>query len=399
MRIIKKEDNTAVMREVVINKMNLYMRRVVKKMIGFDRKKWELEKLFLMDIEKYAQDFSKKHSNDAVLTLRKLKSYTSNWPRKKENKLSKIEKREELKFKNFDLKHLDTAGIVKVLRHRRPDGFDVFYTCVEETLNKIYEFRNKYEGHLDEVVKEQCTTKILIKEIGDLLETIKSSVENLENALKGTKEDTNEYLLMKYSFQVMIEAQNYLSEVKETIEDISNSSIIKDSSMKYTAENLLSYKIFIVYPDVKSDKFRRFCNDSLRMYHALKGAQIYTDIGTISALEAYSLSRDSERKNEAKQIQKTLLEPMLRGQTLQVIDFREEKESKDECDFIDTNCALDEELFLEKIQQISGKICVITDDIDIADGVWKLKANKGIEGFSAVAVKVVDKETVVPYYK
>ena len=57
------------------------------------------------------------------------------------------------------------------------------------------------------------------------------------------------------------------------------------------------------------------------------------------------------------------------------------------------------EQLLDMLQQIDGNICVITDDLEIAKKVWALNANKDMKSFSAVAVKVYNTSSVVPFYE
>ena len=86
---------------------------------------------------------------------------------------------------------------------------------------------------------------------------------------------------------------------------------------------------------------------------------------------------------------------MLRKGTLKVLKFDDVEENDD---YVDISGPSDEERFINTIQQINGNICVITDDPFVANSVWKLNANKDIKNFSAVAVKVYNKQQIVPFY-
>ncbi len=398
MRIIKKENNPAVMRDVVIDGINPYMRRMIENFAKKNRKAWEREAIFLPDIREYAPNFDGVYSKDAVFKLEKLKTFIQNLP-KDPKSLADETQLEKLEFKDLDLDKLDTAAIIKILRHRRPQESEKFYQCLRFVCNKLSILRNQYEGHLDESVKTQCSTEVLIEEVEELQKEFASSVKKFDELIRFGKLSQEDCQTAKDCKQVVSRAERFIAQVKMTLEDISGCKLVKDSAIKYTAENLLAYHVFVVYPNARSDKFRRFCNDSLRVYHALKGSYIYTDTGTVSRLEALSICKDPERRFEAKQIQKTLFEPMLRGKTLRVLRPEEESKDRPDEDFINIDRPCDEDLFLQKLEEVNGNVCIITDDLNIADKVWQLNANADIKTFSAVAVRAVDKINVVPYYK
>lgn len=404
MKIIKAENNAAVIRDIVVAGMNPYLCRIIKALINNDQQNFG-KKVFMCDFEKYKKAPDKSYLSTAIFTFSKLVSFL-NTPIKCISKFSK-EKLKDLKyndlkaelvnakieFKEFDLDELDTAGIIKVINDRIDFDHDTM-KLLWKTLGNLSELRNEYEGHLTQKLKIECSSETVITKVNLLVADLVEGANSLETKIAVISNQTQQEILKKCR-QQLLEAKKFLESVKETIENISSCSIIKDSAIKYTATNLLGYIVFAVYPDINSNKFRRFCNEELMYNQTLKGDCIYTDIGTVSQLEAYALSKNEGKRNEAKQILKELFAPMLRKGTLKVLKFDDVEENDD---YIDISGPSDEERFINTIQQINGNICVITDDPFVANSVWKLNANKDIKNFSAVAVKVYNKQQIVPFY-
>ena len=86
---------------------------------------------------------------------------------------------------------------------------------------------------------------------------------------------------------------------------------------------------------------------------------------------------------------------MQRESFLRVLKLEEEEQEEF---FIDIETKPSEEIFFENLQKIDDNICIITDNISLARKVWELNANSSIPQKSAVAMRVINKETVVPFY-
>ena len=404
MQIIKAESNAAVIRDVVVAGMDPFLCRMIKAFVGNDLLAWSTKKIFLVDLELYKNNPTKHHLPTAIFTFDKLVSYLSpplkrlqNMSEEKLKGLTYNDIKQELLnkqlvFNELDFKDLDTAAIIKILNGRLEFDHDS-EKLLWDPLDTLSELRNKFEGHLTENLKLECTAETVKNKISLLVEKFESVATAFQN--KAASSNSLAATALSTCYQQLLEAATYLSDIKAAIDDISGCEILKDSR-KYTSTNLLRYTIFAVYPNLKSDKFRRFCNDEFRTQHALKGKKFYTDTGTISLLESYSLSKNEEIKGEAKRLLKELFEPLLRVNVLKVIKLDENDENDD---YIDLNTPKDEERFINLIQQINGNICVITDNAYIAKKVWELNANKDMKSFSAVAVKVYNKSSVIPFYE
>ena len=66
--------------------------------------------------------------------------------------------------------------------------------------------------------------------------------------------------------------------------------------------------------------------------------------------------------------------------------------------FIDIESKKDEDLFFEKLQMIDDNVCVITDNIQLAKKIWSLNKNQNVIQKPMVALKVINKETVSPFF-
>ena len=398
MKIIKAENNAAVIRDVIVAGMDPYLCRIIKALVGNDFSKWAYEKMFLEDFEEYKKHPDSSYLPTNVFTFYKLISNLKN-PPKSLKKLPDKElkyltynhvKRElwdtQIEFVEPNLNKIDTAGYIKLIRGRIKYDFDK-QKILWKPLDNILELRNEFEGHLTEEVKLECSVNTVKNKANSLIADLTSAVDTLENVTDN---------VMQTCRQALMEAEKHLRQVLKTVEDISGCEVIKDNSQKYTATNLLKYTIFMAYPNMKSDKFRRFCNDELKTAHTLKGKTLYTDIGTINYLEAYASSKNEDIKNEAKRLIKELFGPMHKAGILKVIKPDGSTESDDYFSMAEIT---PKEQLLDMLQQIDGNICVITDDLEIAKKVWALNANKDMKSFSAVAVKVYNTSSVVPFYE
>lgn len=398
MQIIKAENNAAVIRDVIVAGMNPFLCRIIKALVFKDFSKWAYERIFIEDFEEYKKHPDSSYLSTNIFTFYKLISNLKNPPKSIErlsdkdlkyltyNNVKKELLATKIEFIEPSLNKIDTAGYIKLIRGRINYDFDK-QKILWKPLDNILELRNEFEGHLTEEAKLECSVNVVKAKANSLIADLHSAADTLESLNDN---------VMQNCRQALKDAEKYLRQVLKTVEDIEGCEILKDSSQRYKATNLFKYTIFMVYPNMKSDKFRRFCNDELRIQHTLKGKTLYTDIGTVSYLEAYATSKNEDIKDEAKRLIKELFKPLNSLGILKVIKPDDTNESDD---YISMSEITPKEQFMDMLEQIDGNICVITDDLEIAKKVWSLNANKDMKSFSAVAVKVYNTSSVVPFYE
>ena len=404
-KIIKSENNALVLRDIVVAGMNPYLCRIIKALVGDNFASWGANKVFLEDFKKYRNSPDKSYISTAIFTFHKLVSFfktppaaISKFSAKKLMELEYNDLKKELdgktpEFCEIDLDNLDTAGLLKVINDRVDCDHDT-KKLLWNSLENIKELRNEYEGHLTQALKITCTEETVIEKCRLLQNALLSDAQSFKAKLEEAKNTENKSVLNK-CYQQLMQAYSFLEEVVKIVEGFSKCNISNDPSKKYTAKDLLGYTVFAVYPDVSSDKFRRFCNNELRFNQAISSGCIYTDTGTISYLEAYALSKNEAKRTEAKQILKDLFSTMHGFNSLKVLKIEEDTENDD---YINLSGPFDEERFVNALQQINETICVITDNEYVAKNVWALNSNKDMKNFSAVAVKVYNKQQIVPFY-
>ena len=407
-RIIKKEHNAAVIKDIILDGIIPYLKRLILA-ITENVDDWQEERIYNLDVCEYIYN-----QNTAVIRQQELSTQCQ----VSEDYL--VENYKKITWPDLDLDNLDLAALVKILRFRlhitdhytsflRGDdivieprrrskgdnnnppskyGEDVkFYHknffAMNSFLKTVTDNRNSYEGHLSKAKIQECTN---------------DKIFELISLLKGKIDFARKKCIMnndKKCKEILEEIKDYLSNIEDVFRRITSCSIQMDSSKKYHAEDLQAYTVFIVYPHAMSDKYRRFCNDRLRTVSSLGDKRLYTDTGTISLLESLSLSSDSEQAFEAKQLIKTIYEPLHREGFLQVLKLDEEDKPKF---FIDIESKKDEDLFFEKLQMIDDNVCVITDNIQLAKKIWSLNKNQNVIQKPMVALKVINKETVSPFF-
>lgn len=411
--ILKKSHNAAVMRDIVIKGLHPFYKQIIETFVKENYENWLKKRVFILDVKYHFKDAK---PNFAIFPVDELTEFILTNLQDGTEMLSDESEISNLKFKKITLDELfdkiDTSAIIKIINYRmpwnysgekfkdnrdphNPDKYGKISFCLEDFNTEVLELRNKYEGHLTGGAVIKCTTKTLIDKINLLIDKANDAVKNFDDLLKYYSLKKAERNLAESCRNLIPTAIKHLQNIKEAVADITSHKIAKDSSVKYSAINLFAYNVFLVYPDAHNDKFRRFCNDNLRSYHTLAGTKVFTDTGTISRLEMLSsqINPNESICKEAKRILKELFEPMLREGVLRVLDIYDD--SGEETTILD---AANKKAFLEKIAQIKSHICVVTNDSDIANGIWNLNSDKENQTPRAVAVKALNKNYVIPYY-
>lgn len=399
-RIIKSENNSAVIQNILLVDVCPYLVELIKilaldeKLAKFyDRQEqlkiWEKKKIYLTDIENLHG--KTEYNGKNILTNEKLEKYAGGKSIAELIKPNIAEDKTD--WLPFDYGDIDIAGIRKILRHRIEDNingnkhFEDFF----DGEKGLGHYRNEYGGHITENTRKNCS-----------LDDVKEAIASIKKPLGALLNDMNNMQICSTPQKnqeakgIFKELSNFLKKMQDTIDSICKCEINKDNECLYDAKDLYPYHIFLAYPSARNDKFRRFCNDVLRTDHAKSDKPIFTDQGTIEYLSALSMSKNEERSREAKKIYKELLEPMQREGILKVLRLSDNPQKVGHIDLESTNKM---NVFIEKLQKVEGNICVITDDIDLADKIWEFNANDEIKNCSAVAMKIHNKEKAIPFYK
>ncbi len=398
-RIIKSENNSAVIQNILLVDVCPHLVKLIK-IFAYDENKkwldpqeqlnlWEKNKIYLEDIKNL--NGKTDYNGNNVLTNEKLEKFAGG------KSITELIKPNIAKDKTdwlpFDYGDIDVAGICKILRKRINDDirqnkpFQEFLGS-EKGLGF---YRNEYGGHLTENLRKSCS----LDDVKNAITNIKKPLDTLINQMR-TAQLCNTPNRNQDALKVLGDISSFLKNMRLTINSICECKINKDNEKLYDAKNLYPYYIFLAYPSAENDKFRRFCNDVLRTDHAKSDKPIFTDQGTIDYLSALSISKSDERSHEAKKIYKELLEPMQREGILKVLRLTDEQHA---VGYIDLEPINKTDIFIKKLQTVEGNICVITDNIDLADKIWEFNSNDEIKNCSAVAMRIYNKEKAVPFYK
>lgn len=408
-KVLKRENGAAVIRELVVDAIMPYFREIITALIYKDRKKWEREEIYQKDWDLYLPNIKKSlkspqnvYDTKAIFRLDELLDRTKTANKKKVTSSSadfflNEKNRSEFTFSNVDLKDFDTAALMKIFATHMPNDAFVKSISDAETVktlrNKVQALRKQYEGHLTENKKKKCDSDVVVREISGLVSQINPSIAQMRVLAQEQANNQAYCEIIKKCEKSFKDMFIYLEDLKKVIRELSQGKIEKDATKKYQAKDISSYCVFAVYPQARTDKFRRFINDSLRIFATVSEKCIYTDTGTVLILETLSASSDAQVRDEAKRIQKELFEPMLRLGALSVLELSD----NDESFIIDVDSPSEQDMFLEKLQTVKSNVCVITEDEYLAKEVWKINKNTDIAN-GAVAVRPIDKQTVVPFF-
>ncbi len=397
-RIIRAENNSAVIQNILLVDICPFLTRLVKALIYNDNLKcisekeqlrlWEINKIYLEDIANLRKNPPTRSEN--VLFDEKIEKFASGRPI---NQLKQQGIAEKTKWLPFDYDDIDVAAFVKIFNYRIDDPITI-NTNFEKFLSVrtgLLFYRNKYGGHPTANVRKNCSAADVIKAIDAIKKPVDDLIKDMNKMMVCSTPKKNQEAL-----EIFDEMSKFLKNIATTIKRICNCTIKKNNEKLYDAKTLYPYYVFLAYPNAKSDKYRRFCNDVLRTDHARGDKPIFVDEGTISYLKNLSMSKEQEIGAEAKKTCKELFEPMQREGTLKVLRLSEKEQP---VGYIDLNSTNKVETLLENLRKVEGNICVITDDIELADEIWKFNSNEEIKNCSAVAMRVYNKEKVVPFYK
>lgn len=399
-RIIKSENNSAVIQNILLVDVCPYLVDLIK-VLALDEKLakfydqqellhiWERKKIYLADIK--TLDGKTDYNGKNILTNKKLEKYAGG---KSITELIKGNVAEdETDWLPFDYGDIDIAGIRKILLYRIEDNItgNEYFKDFFDGETGLGHYRNTYGGHITENLRKSCSLDDVKEAISSIKKPLSKLLEKINSdQICSTPQKNQE------AKKILKELSNFLKKMQDTIDSICKCEINKDNECLYDAKDLYPYHIFLAYPSAQNDKFRRFCNDVLRTDHAKSGKPIFTDQGTIEYLSALSMSKNEEKNHEAKKISKELLEPMQREGVLKVLRLSDDSH---EIGYIDLESANKMDILIKNLQKVEGNICVITDDIDLADKIWEFNANDEIKNCSAVAMKIYNKEKAIPFYK
>ncbi len=375
-QIIKKNNNAEVIRDIILPCVEEAFKKIIMEFAGADFKAWAVENIFLKDCEKH---FVEKKPDNAVFTLERLQSFAD-----RDVASSPIV---DIAWSDISLDSIDFAGIKKILRHRILFkifcGYDPDGQLYLNYLDDLGEKRNEFIGHLTKEKIKECTDTYVKNQI------IKYITDQTEKIIK----ERQIKQCYKNILSSLIEQLNLISSVFDRITRCE----VSFNGETFCAKDLYPYRIFLVYPDAKSDKFRRFCGGELRDMIAKSSSKqlmdgityepvLYTDEGTVEQLEALCKSSNAKIQFEAKQLLKTLYEPLKSSGSLKVMRIHEGKRR-----IIDLADPVDK--LIDKLSCVKNPICVITDNKKLAQKIYELNRNRN----TAVAVKALNKDTVVPF--
>lgn len=396
--ILRKENNSAVIGDLIIVQMVNGLKNIVET-VKPHLKSWGQSKIFSEDISEYTAyvnsnpdidlDDKRLYCPKTILAVEKIKIFATGYENSPFSQIVLNEKK--INWKTIRLDKIDNAGIIKVFTKRRiseidlfgfkPKGRHPFYDLLDE----LSLLRNEFEGHLDEESKHTYQNQEVFQKI-----------QCLKNRLEKIRKSGN-FSTLSWKNQIN-DMFDYLENLNSEFSKFTSFKISFDSREEFSAEDLFPYNVFLVYPNGKSDRFRRFCNGALRDYYAKGSGKtqiengktakkvLYTDYGTILHLEELVKSELQNVSSEAKHISKSLFAPLVSENELKIMRLDGLKHNPNRINTVNYS-----DVFFEKIRKTSKFVCIVTEDKKLA-----AKIN-GLSKRNIVAVKILNEQKVTPF--